>query len=181
MSNPFHTGRIGNVHRRFDDGNPRPPRPDQDLHLELESPGAHAEPHGLRQRVDAKSALGVGQGRSAGAPNPEIGEFPPEAARPGDIIPEHPLPSARINPGTSAGSCCPSASSVTAQSAFPAMAEKPVRMASPLPRFSSCRRTVTPPNRSRPAAVPSVEPSSTTQIGRSSQQARSITGPIPPA
>ena len=192
MGDPLHPRGVADADRRLDDGNPRPPGPDENLHFELETPGPNPETRRLRQRIDAHPALGVGQNRPAGAPDPEVREFPPEAARPGDILPGHPLCRpitmglrplgiARIRLGISAGSCWPSASSVTAQSAFPARAAKPVRRAAPLPRFSSWRIIVIPPIVSSRSAVSSVEPSSTTQTGKSSARARSITETTPPA
>ncbi len=94
MRYPLHPGRVGDADRRLDDGNPGPPGPDEDLHLELEAARPDPEPRGLRQGVDPHPALRIGQRRPAGAPDPEIGELPPEAARPGDVRADHPLPPA---------------------------------------------------------------------------------------
>jgi hypothetical protein len=192
MRNPPAFGGIGYSHRRFKDGNSPPSRPNEDFHLELKATGPHIQSKRLRQWIDAHPALGVGKDRSPGGADPEIGKLPAEATCPGNIGAGHPFPSAdddgteprgnaRIRPGTSRGSCCPSASSVTAQSAVPWRAEKPVRIAAPLPRFLSWRSTVIPEIRWRHSVVPSVEPSSMTQIGNDRQRARSMTERIPSA
>ena len=85
--------------------------------------------------------------------------------------------SSATNRGISSGSCWPSASSVTTASQPSSRAHrKPVRSAAPLPRFG-CWRMTRAPARSAFAAVPSVEPSSTTSTGRC-RRAASTTAPI---
>ena len=55
-------GRVGYADRRFKDGDPLPSRPDEDFHLELKTPGRHAQPGCLRQGIDRASRSGCRKG-----------------------------------------------------------------------------------------------------------------------
>jgi hypothetical protein len=49
------------MHRRFDDGNSTPHSPNQNLYLELVSPGLGSKVKGFGKGVDPKPGLGIGK------------------------------------------------------------------------------------------------------------------------
>jgi hypothetical protein len=72
VADPLIPRLIGDANGRFEDRDSLPARPDKNFYLKLETPGTDAEVHGLGQRIEAYSALGVADRRAAGQPDPEI-------------------------------------------------------------------------------------------------------------
>jgi hypothetical protein len=57
MGNPLFRRSIDGMYRCFDDGNPTPHCPNQNLHLKLESFGLGPKVQGFRKGVNPKSGL----------------------------------------------------------------------------------------------------------------------------
>ncbi|VTR70700.1 hypothetical protein DESC_830017 [Desulfosarcina cetonica] len=83
MGNSPAVGTVDHADGRFDYRDPAPGGLDQDFQFELVTSGGNVQGQHLGQGVDAKSALGIGCGRSAGTADPEIGETTTEPAGPG--------------------------------------------------------------------------------------------------
>jgi hypothetical protein len=61
MGNPLFWRPIDGVHRHLDDGNSRPYCPNQNLHLKLVSPTFCPKVEGLREGINPKSGLRIGE------------------------------------------------------------------------------------------------------------------------